>query len=44
MILTQMINEVLRLHSLTPFIPRETEKNMNYKGKPQNCCMLKLDH
>jgi cytochrome P450 len=28
---TQMINEVLRLHSLTPFIPRETEKNMSYK-------------
>jgi cytochrome P450 len=35
MILTQMINEVLRHHSVMQFIPRETPKNMKYKGKLQ---------
>jgi len=35
MILTQMINEVLRHHSVMQFIPRETLKNMKYKGKLQ---------
>jgi hypothetical protein len=44
MILTQMINEVLRDHSSVPFIPRKAAKNTKYKCKFQNCCRLKLCH
>jgi cytochrome P450 len=35
MILTQMINEVLRHHSVMLFIPRATPENMKYKGELQ---------
>jgi len=44
MILTQMIDEVLRHHSSVPFIPRKAPKDTKYKGKFQNCCRLKLCH